>query len=62
MVLGWDAPRETFLRGLRELGVAVRTVLVHAGPIPRGWEEAARTLGTITPLDVDEIERRLDEE
>jgi uncharacterized protein (DUF58 family) len=59
VVLDWDAEREEFLRGLRDLGVAVRTFVVHAGPTRRRWEEAARSLGEITALDPAEVERRI---
>jgi hypothetical protein len=37
--------------------VAVRTYVVHAGPTQRPWENAARSLGEITPLDPDEVDR-----
>ena len=57
VVLDWDGEREMFLHGLRDLGVAVRTYVVHAGPTRRPWENAARSLGEITPLDPDEVDR-----
>jgi uncharacterized protein (DUF58 family) len=57
VVLDWDEEREIFLHGLRDLGVAVRTYVVHAGPTGRPWENAARSLGEITPLDPGEVDR-----
>jgi uncharacterized protein (DUF58 family) len=59
VVLDWDTQREGFLRGLRDLGVAVRTYVVRAGPTRRRWQEAARALGEITVLDPDEVESRI---
>ena len=59
VVLDWDEPREGFLQGLRDLGVAVRTFIVHAGPTHRRWDRAARELGEITAISPEEVERRL---
>jgi uncharacterized protein (DUF58 family) len=59
VVLDWDEQREAFLLGLRELGVAVRTFIVHPGPTRRRWDGVARELGEITLVTPDEVERRL---
>jgi uncharacterized protein (DUF58 family) len=59
VVLDWDDERQAFLRDLRDLGVAVRTFVVHAGPTRRPWEQAAPTLGEITQLEPGEVERRI---
>jgi uncharacterized protein (DUF58 family) len=59
VLLDWDEEREEFLRALRGLGVAVRTFIVHEGPTRRRWDEAARSLGEITPLAPTEVERRI---
>ena len=57
VVLDWDEEREMFLHGLRSLGVAVRTYVVHSGPTRKPWESAARSLGDITPLDPTDVDR-----
>ncbi|MCG6925525.1 MAG: DUF58 domain-containing protein [Acidobacteria bacterium] len=59
VVLDWDEQREAFLLGLRELGVAVRTFIVHPGPTGRRWDRVAPALGEITLVSPDEVERRL---
>jgi uncharacterized protein (DUF58 family) len=59
VVLDWDGERQAFLQGLRDLGVAVRSFVVHTGPTRLPWDEAARTLGEITPLEPSEVERRI---
>jgi len=59
VVLDWDEQRESFLRGLRARGAAVRTFIVHPGPTRRPWDGAARELGEITLVPPDEVERRL---
>ena len=59
VVLDWDELREAFLLGLRELGVAVRTFIVHPGPTGRRWDHLAAELGEITLVTPDEVERRL---
>lgn len=62
VVLDWDEQRESFLHSLRELGVAVRTYIVHAGATHRPWAAAAPTLGPITALGPDEVEQKLQAE
>jgi uncharacterized protein (DUF58 family) len=59
VVLDWDDERQAFLQGLRDLGVAVRVFVVHAGPTRHRWDEAARVLGEITRLEPEEVERRI---
>ena len=59
VVLDWDDERQAFLQGLRDLGVAVRVFVVHAGPTRNRWDEAARVLGEITRLEPEEVERRI---
>jgi uncharacterized protein (DUF58 family) len=59
VVLDWDEPREAFLHGLRERGVAIRVFIVHPGPTRRPWEGAARELGDITVVSPADVERRL---
>ena len=59
MVLDWDEARESFLRRIRDLGVAVRIFIVHEGPTSRPWEAAGRELGEVTVLSPDEVERRI---
>jgi uncharacterized protein (DUF58 family) len=60
VVLDWDDAREAFLRRIRDLGVAVRTFVVHPGRTTRPWE-AARDLGDVTLLSPEEVARRLAE-
>jgi len=60
VVLDWDKPRESFLRGLRDRGVAVRTFLVREGATTLPWQAAARELGQISLLTPSEVERRVD--
>lgn len=59
VVLDWDERRETFLRQVRRMGVAVVTFVVRSGPTQRPFEPAADELGTITHVTPDEIEGRL---
>jgi hypothetical protein len=59
VVLDWDEARESFLRRIRDLGVAVRTFVVHPGPTRRSWEAAAADLGEITLLRPADVERRI---
>ncbi len=59
VVLDWDDERQAFLQGLRALGVAVQVFVVHAGRTRNRWDEAARTLGEITQLEPEEVERRI---
>ncbi len=59
VVLDWDEEREAFLLGLRELGVAVRTFIVHPGPTRRRWDRVVPELGEITLVTPDEVARRL---
>ena len=61
VVLDWDDAREAFLRRIRELGVAVRTFVVHPGRTTRPWQPA-RELGEATLLSPEEVTRRLAEE
>ena len=39
--LDWDEARESFLRRIHDLGVAVRVFVVHPGPTTRPWGPAA---------------------
>jgi uncharacterized protein (DUF58 family) len=59
VVLDWDESRQSFLRSLRDRGVAVRTFLVREGATTRPWQAAARDLGEISLLAPSEVERRL---
>jgi uncharacterized protein (DUF58 family) len=59
VVLDWDEPRQGFLRGLRDCGVAVRTFLVREGATTLPWRAAARELGEISLFTPSEVERRL---
>lgn len=59
VVLDWDDRRESFLRQIRSLGVAVRTFVVHAGPTRRSFVAAAGVLGPITALSPDDVEERV---
>jgi uncharacterized protein (DUF58 family) len=59
VVLDWDERRETFLRSVRRMGVAVVTFVVRSGPTERPFEPAAEELGAITRVTPEEIEERL---
>jgi len=54
----WDDARHDFLRRVKELGTAVRTVIVHEGPTSRPWT-AAEELGEASLMSPEEVERRL---
>jgi hypothetical protein len=41
------------------MGVAVRTVVVHAGPTRRPWEDAVHVLGEIRQIEPREVEHRI---
>jgi uncharacterized protein (DUF58 family) len=59
VVLDWDEPRESFLRHVRRLGVAVRAYVVRTGAPARTAEDAAAELGPVTRVTPAEVERRL---
>jgi uncharacterized protein (DUF58 family) len=59
VVLDWDESRQSFLRGLRDRGVAVRTFLVREGATALPWQTAGRELGEISLLTPSEVERRV---
>jgi uncharacterized protein (DUF58 family) len=41
----WDEDREAFLRRVKSLGTAVRTLVIHEGETAREWHSAALDLG-----------------
>ncbi len=59
VMLEWDEARESFLRRVRSLGVAVRVLLVHEGETRRPWADASADLGEVLRLTPAEIEARL---
>ena len=59
VVLEWDEAREGFLRRLKDLGVAVRVMLVHEDAHRRPWERAVAHVGSITLHTPAEVERRI---
>jgi len=59
VVLDWDERRETFLRQVRRMGVAVRTFVVHEGPTRRPFASLSDELGPMTGLTPADVETRL---
>jgi hypothetical protein len=59
VVLDWDEGRQAFLGRIREMGVAVRTFVVHDGPTNLPVEGMGDMLGPITLLTPHEVEDRL---
>jgi uncharacterized protein (DUF58 family) len=59
VVLDWDESRQTFLRGLRDRGVAVRTFVVREGATTLSWQAATRELGEVSLLTPSDVERRV---
>jgi uncharacterized protein (DUF58 family) len=55
----WDAPREDFLRRVKEQGAAVRGIVVHDGPAARPWGAAAGELGELSQLTPGDVESAL---
>lgn len=53
----WDAPREDFLRRVKSLGTAVRTLIVREGLTAAPWQHAGDELGEISQTTPTEIER-----
>lgn len=59
VVQDWDPAREEFLRRVKELGTAVRTIVVHDGPTSAPWQSAADELGEISVMTPEDVERLL---
>lgn len=59
VVLDWDERRETFLRRIGSLGVALLVLLVREGRTRRRYDGVSEELRTITRVTPDEIERRI---
>jgi uncharacterized protein (DUF58 family) len=59
VVLDWDEGRETFLRRIRALGVAVRTILVREKPTRRPFEGLGEVVGPIQRMTPAEVEGRI---
>lgn len=55
----WDAPRQAFLRRVKENGAAVRAIIVHDGATSEPWQNAIGELGEISQLTPDDIEALL---
>ncbi|MGH9577437.1 MAG: DUF58 domain-containing protein, partial [Terriglobales bacterium] len=55
----WDPARLQFLRQVKELGTAVRVMVVHDGPTREPWQHIGAELGEITQLSPDDVERLL---
>jgi uncharacterized protein (DUF58 family) len=55
VMLEWDEARESFLRRVRALGVAVRVLLVHEGETQRPWADASGDIDVVrlTPAEVE---------
>ncbi len=59
VVLDWDEARETFLRGIRDQGVAVKIFVVRGRPTRRPLGAADDSLGSITVMTPEEVESRI---
>jgi uncharacterized protein (DUF58 family) len=59
VMLEWDQAREAFLRRVREMGVAVRVLLVHEGETRRPWAPVSAELGEIECITPAQVEARL---
>jgi uncharacterized protein (DUF58 family) len=55
----WDSERESFLRRIKDLGTAVRAIIVHDGPTLRPWQQASADLGEISQLTPKDVEALL---
>jgi uncharacterized protein (DUF58 family) len=55
----WDAGRENFLRRVKDLGTAVRSIVVHDGATTQPWQEASADLGEISQLTPKDVEALL---
>ena len=55
----WDPVRLDFLRQVKELGTAVRVIVVHDGPTREPWQQVGPELGEITHMSPDDVERLL---
>ncbi len=55
----WDEAREGFLRQVKDLGTAVRVIIVHEGPTARDGAAAAADLGVISRMTPADVERAL---
>lgn len=54
VMLEWDEARESFLRRVRALGVAVRVLLVHEGETQRPWADSGDIdVVRLTPAEVE---------
>jgi uncharacterized protein (DUF58 family) len=54
----WDSGRENFLRRVKEMGTAVRSIVVHDGATTQPWQQVGADLGEIsqlTPQDVEDL-------
>lgn len=59
VVLDWDEARQTFLRRIRDLGVAVRIFVVRARPTRRTLGGIDDSIGPVTSMTPDEVESRI---
>lgn len=55
----WDGERESFLRRIKDLGTAVRAIIVHDGPTLQPWQRASAELGEISQLTPKDVETLL---
>lgn len=58
VVQDWDEAREGFLRNVKALGTAVRTIVVKEGETARPWQAAAEELG-VSPMSPADVERAI---
>jgi len=59
VLLEWDEARETFLRRVRAMGVAVRILLVHEGETRKPWAAVSADLGEIARFTPGQLQARL---
>jgi hypothetical protein len=58
-MLEWDEARESFLRRVRAMGVAVRVLLVHEGDTRRPWRSLTADLAEIECVTPAQVAARL---
>lgn len=55
----WDPAREQFLRRVKDLGTAVRGMVIHDGPTQQPWQHIGPELGEISQLSPGDVEHLL---
>jgi uncharacterized protein (DUF58 family) len=59
VLLDWDPAREGFLRQVRDLGTAVRAIVVREGSTTQPWERVSEELGSVEVMTPADVERAL---